>query len=140
MADPQEVIASLKTGHQAIVNCIAEIQPLLRSYLSAKPKLREFHKTLLAHFNLQNAALADRLSAHYVDNREALKMVEFLTVDLKDIKVRYLLFFEQHSGELPDINARSFPKDFMSFAGLLLARIKMEEDYLIPLISKLPHM
>ena len=69
---------------------------------------------------------------------EALKMLEFLSHDLKDIKVKFLLFSDRHSGEVLDLSARSFPKDLQDFMKEIIDRFNAEEEYLFPLIAKLP--
>lgn len=129
-------ISAFRHAHQAILATISDIQPLLRAYLQAKPKILAWNKQLLDYFKLQDREFWDRLEVFYMENREASKMLEFLSVDLKDVKIKYLAFFEKHSGEMQDTKARSFPKDFTDFAGLITARIKVEEEYLFPLLKK----
>ena len=72
---------------------ISDIQPLLRAYLQAKPKILAWNKQLLDYFKLQDREFWDRLEVFYIENREASKMLEFLSVDLKDVKIKY---FEDH--------------------------------------------
>jgi len=103
-------------AHQALEEAIGSIQPFLRSYPEAKPRLREFGDLLLALFAKEDQTFFDTLYAYYKDDRPSTKMIDFLVYDLKEAKVNYFTFFEKHSGEASDTHARSFPKDFMDFA------------------------
>lgn len=132
-----EIVINLKTSHQAIVNEIDSIQSSCRTYTAAKPHLREMSKILLAHFSRQNDPFFDRLRVRVADDRQAVKMIEFLAHDTKDIKVKFLVFFDRYSGDMADIGSRTFPKDFTDFAREILSRIRVEEDYLFPLIARL---
>ena len=138
MNSHEDLISSIKEAHMELVIYIDQIQPLLRAYFQVKPRVRDMHIKLLAHLGRQNEMMFDELRFFYADDRPSLKIVEFLVHDLKDIKIKYLIYMEQHSGELADINAKSFPLDFTHISNEILARIKMEEEYLIPLLEKLP--
>jgi len=134
----EELVSGFRVSHQAIVDIFDRTQLVARSYLQAKPFIREMEAILLVHFNHQDKELFDRLRELFRSDRESEKMIEFLTHDLKDIKIKFLIFFEKHSGEVLDTNWRSFPVDFLQFHREVLARIKVEESYLFPLIVKLP--
>ena len=135
---PKSLIDGFKLSHQMLTDCISQVQLVTRSYPLAKQKLKELYSNLLNHFTRQDHRLYDRLSLFYIDDRQATKMLEFLTHDLKDLKIRYLVFFDLHPGEMTGGHPRTFPLDFNEFAKSILARIKMEEDYLFPLLEKLP--
>lgn len=135
--DPKTLITGIKLSHQMLIDSIAQIQLSLRSYNQAKPKLRDFYKNLQNHFSRQDAALYDRLSLYFIADRQATKMLEFLILDLKEIKIKYLVFYDLHSGEALGGHPRTFPLDFTEFANSILSRIKMEEDYFFPLVEKL---
>jgi predicted flavoprotein YhiN len=128
---------SLKLGHQALVDAIDSIQPFLRSYPQAKPRLREFQQRLLTFFSKQDDIFFHALYQFYKNDRSATKMIDFLVHDLKDLKVQFLIFFEKHSGEALDQHVHTFPKDFMDFAAQILAHIKIEEERLLPLLMKM---
>ena len=133
-----DVIRKIKTAHRSILETIDQLQINLRNYHQAKPMIRELHLKLMAHFGQQDHSLFVPLKDYYSKERTSVKMIEFLEFDLREIKVRLLVFYDQHSGELGDTNASSFPRDFADFSGLILGRISMEEKYLIPLLEKLP--
>lgn len=136
---PKNLMAGFKTSHQALVNSVDQIQLNMRDYLRVKPHLRELHANLLAHFSRQNHVLFEQLNALNKDDRQASKMLEFLELDLRDLKIRYLVFYDQHSGELADSHGRNFTKNFTEFAGAILGRVKIEEEYMFPLLEKLPN-
>ena len=133
----QQLAHSFRIGHQSIVENLSQLQAVARSYQIAKPVIRELRERLLNHFGKQNDALFDSLRSYYSDDRESLKILEFLTHNLKDIKVKYIIFFEKHSGEMADMSSKSFPVDFYGFSKDVLAHIKLEEEYLLPLLEKL---
>ena len=133
-----DLTENFKTGHQSIVDILDRTQGVVRSYSVAKPNIREMSKILLAHFGRQDKEFFDKLHSFYQSDRQATKMIESLIHDLKDTKVKYLVFFDKYSGEMGDIGSNNFPRDFIAFAHDILGRIKIEEDYLLPLIEKLP--
>ena len=132
-----EIVQNFKVAHQSIVDSIDGIQPFLRSYLAAKPKIREMKEKLLFHLGKQNSDLFDQLRSWHEHDREATKIIEFLTHDLNDIKIKYLIFFEKYSGELADKGSSNFPLDFTEFSKAVLDRLKVEEEYLLPLLKKI---
>ncbi|HOW36145.1 MAG TPA: hemerythrin domain-containing protein [Candidatus Omnitrophota bacterium] len=136
----QALIERLKVSHQAIVDSIDRIQPLARNYMAAKPRVCEMRERLLAHFGGQDKELFERLSSFYQNDRQSIKMIEFLIHDLKEVKIRFLIFFEKYTGELADRGSKDFPLDFIQLSKDMLSRIKVEEDYLLPLLDKLPEL
>ena len=133
----RDLIADFKTGHQAIIEAIDGIQASVRSYREAKPRIRTMQKILLDHFGREGSEFYNRLTVFYGSDRQATKMIEFLTYDLKDVKIQFLTFFDKYSGEMGDAGSRNFLRDFMDFTSLIIARIKVEEDQLLPLLGKL---
>lgn len=132
------LVNSLKEGHSAIVDTLDQVQMVARSYVEAKPRIREMDARLLVHYRRQNDDFFEQLRDFYHENRKATKMIEFLIHDLKDFKVKHFAFFEKHSGEALDMSARTFPKDFDDFSQDVIVRLKIEEDYLFPLVERLP--
>ena len=133
MAD--DLIKQFKLAHQSILVTIDQINPIIRSYRQAKPFIRDLQAKLLAHFERQNNSLFKPIEEFYADHRPSAKMIEFLRYDLKDIKIKLLIFFDRHSGEIDDICSRSFPKDFTEFSQAVIGRMKVEEDFLLPLLK-----
>ena len=131
-----DVIVQLKLSHGAILNCIDQIQPLLRSYPQAKLKLREFQNQILLHFERQNTILCNELIAFYASDRQIGKIIEFLIHDLKEVKIKTLLFFDDHPGDMADIRPKNFIRDFTDFSHIIFVRINMEREHLFPIIEK----
>ena len=135
---PRNLITGFRLSHEILTDSISQIHQSLRSYNQAKPKLRDLYNNLHNHFARQDPKFYERLVLHYIDDRPATKMLEFLTHDLKDFKIKYLVFYDQHTGEMGGGHPRSFPMEFNEFSASILARVKIEEEYLFPLIEKLP--
>ncbi len=133
----EELIEDFKVNHKAIIDTLGQLQLLTRSYLEAKPKIRELERKLLPYFQSENKEFFDRLSGFYASDRPSLKMIEFLVDDLKDLKIKFLIFFERHSGGMEDRHWRDFPVDFTKFSNEILARIKIEKDYLFVLLNRI---
>ncbi len=127
----------LKIGHLSIVDALDGIQPFLRSYSEARPRLRGLHQRLLTFFSREDKDLFDELYRFYKGDKKKTKMIDFLYHDLNDAKIKYLIFFEKHSGEALANHAASFPREFSMFLDDILARFKIEEEYLFPLLEKM---
>lgn len=134
----QKACQSYKTAHQSIIDSVDQLMPLLRSYSQAKPKLRILHQKLLNHFGRQNQELFDRLRDCHRSDPDTLKLLDFLLHESKGIRIQFLLFSDKHSGEMGDVNARTFPLDFQNFIRDLIAYLKIEDEYLLPLLERLP--
>lgn len=128
---------SFRVHHQAIIEAIDQVQLLSRSYLNVKPRLRVLSDAILNHLSQQNEEFWNQLKSPEPLDREAAKLIDFLIHDLKETKVKYLIFFDKYSGEMGDMGSPYFPKDLFDFSRDLQARIKIEEDYLFPLLEKL---
>lgn len=133
----QQLIESFRLGHHSILRSLDEIQRVARQYNQTKPLLRNLHEKIIEHLARQDARMMKQLADFYHEDREVTKMLEFLAHDLKDIKVRFLLFYDKHSGEVLDLNSRSFPRDIQDFTQELSDRFSAEEEYLFPLLAKL---
>src|SRR3989344_6335877 len=132
------LVKSLRLGHNSLLHTIEQLQQVARSYNQAKPILRGLHEQLLNYFARQDQKILDQLYSFYIDDRSSYKLVEFLEHDLKDIKIKLLIFYDKHTGEVADMNARSFPLDFQKFFQEIINRMNVEEEYLFPLLEKLP--
>ncbi|MDP8266485.1 MAG: hypothetical protein P9M07_06005 [Candidatus Aceula meridiana] len=133
---PENYFQTLKVGHQFIVEALSEVQPFLRSYPEAKPRLRALSESLAVFLGHQDKRMFDALYDFYKNDRPSTKMIDFLLHDLKDLKIKYLIFFDKHSGEVLSHHKNSFPKDFMDFQSQVLGRLKIEEEYLFPLLKR----
>ncbi|MFH1359446.1 MAG: hemerythrin domain-containing protein [Candidatus Omnitrophota bacterium] len=134
----EELIARYKTVHQAIVNNLDQVQVLSRSYAQAKPWIRALRERLLAHLSKQDDDFFDDLRKVHQYDLHALKMIEFLSKDVRNTKVKYLIFFEKYSGEMGDFGSKAFPKDLMTFSDDIIGRLRIEEEYMLPLFAQVP--
>lgn len=134
---PSDIVQSFHRGHEQILGTVARLQPLTHAYLQAKPLLRDLQGELSSHFERQNNKMFDDLNIFLAEDRPGLKILEFLAHDLKDIKIKFLLFFDMHSGEMGDVSARNFPRDFREFSDEVIRRVHAEEEYLLPFLKRL---
>ena len=132
---PDEVIKQFHSAHQSILETIDQINLSIRSYREAKPAVMELQEKLLAHLGKQNDAFFYPLSKFYVNDRPSAKMLEFLQYDRRDMQVKLLVFFDRYSAEAGEARARSFPRDFTEFSKVLIGRIQVEKDFLLPLLT-----
>lgn len=128
---------SLRLAHQTLADSLDSVQPFVRVYPQAKTRLREFYRRLLVFFSKEDEVFFQALYQRYKDDRAATSMIDFLSHDLKDLKVQFLMFSEKYSGEVQGQNTHMFPKDFTDFCALVMARIKIEEERLLPLLEKM---
>ncbi|GEM_PF-569288 len=130
-------IAQLTASQAIVVDLIARIEDALRSpYSLVKPNIRKIQNGLFSHFGAQDEKFFKELASCYQLDRESVKVIEFLTHDLNELKIKFLIFFDKYTGELADRGSSSFPRDFTQFSAQVLARFKTEEEYLFPLIKK----
>ena len=135
MAFSQKTLISFQRAHRSILLSLDRIQGVSRLYSQAKLGVCQLNDHVLNHLSRQDETFYQSLRDFYASHRESLKMLEFLTHDLKDLKIKYLVFSEKHSGAMGDLGARSFIKDFGEFKQDLVERIEMEENYLFPLLD-----
>lgn len=133
---PQDIITGFKNGHQAIMSAVSQVRQVVRSYPAARSRLHELNDILMAHLSRQDREFFKRLFDYYEGNRESTKMLEFLSLDVKDLKINYLTFLDKHLGDAGSRRVASFPKDFTDFTQTLMMRIQLEEEYLIPLLER----
>jgi hypothetical protein len=126
----------LQQGHRAILPAIDKVQMSVRSYPAARTAFVQLGEVLLAHFGSQDERFFGVLQDFFAQDREALKIIEFLIVDLKDMKIRYLVFDDRYGSPPTGNEAKTFAKDFRELAEAIIVRIRMEEEYLVPLLAR----
>ena len=134
----KDLVSEFRVGHQTIIDIIEKTQSYTRSYLQGKPNIRAMREIILKHFERENEQLYAHLQSFYHEDRAASKIIEFLVYDLKDTKIQFLVFFDKYTGEMGDMGSRNFLRDFTEFSRVIVQRIKAEEEYLFPLLAKLP--
>ena len=132
---PTDILHAIEISHQNLLAIVSQIRPVTRNYLQARQFLPSFQAKLLEHFSLQNAAFFERLVQRAATDPQQLKMVEFLSVNLKDLKIKTLVFFDEHSGNMIDLKPKNFINDFVAFSDDVLFRINAEREYMIPLLK-----
>jgi len=137
MANHSELITNIKFAHISLLDSIDQIKQTIRSYEVTKPKLRNLQEKLFAHFTQQKSDLYDQLTDSLKGDRHKTKMVEFLIVNLKDLKIRTVEFYDLHPADVLDLRPKNFPVDFLDFSGEIMARVKSEEDYLLPYLEEI---
>ncbi len=118
------------------MGALQNIQAHVRDAFEARKYLAGLNDTLQAHWEKQGEAFYAQLSADYAGDTQACKMLEFLLCDLKDLKISYLNFMDRYDGLWQKPQARRFPVEFNDLARQIITRVKIEEEYLLPLIEK----
>ena len=132
-----QLLALFKRGHDQLVQTICEVQLVQRDYAQAKPKIQDLYRVLLEHVSRQDQDFYNHLQQSWGGDRPTVKLLEFLVHDLKELRIAYLTFMDKHTAELADQHPQNFPKDFSNFSQQILTRIKVEEEYLFPLLEKI---
>jgi len=133
----KDYLGQLSAAHMSVLDVVDRIQPLLRSYPEARPRLRELSERLLVLFSSEDQDFFNTLYTFYKEDRPSTKMIDFLHHDFKEVKINYLTFFDKHLMDMSNTHAHAFPKDFSAFADMLAGRVKIEQEYLFPLLQKM---
>ena len=134
---PSQYLRILKIAHQTIAEALDSTQLSLRSSRETNKQLYDLREKLLSAFGQQDKVMIDALYAFYEGDRLSIKMIDFLVHDLKDIKIKFLIFFDKHTGEVWNKKKGSLSGDFLDFAAQIVAHLKSQEEYLFPLLEKM---
>ena len=132
---PKNFVTSYRGAHLAIEKTVNRIFGVIRSYPAARRILPDLNEQFSAHLRRQDNQFYLKIREHFARDHHALKMIEFLEVDTKNIKLTVFEFFDKYSSDSSDIAARNFPIDFRRFADEIQIRIVTEKDYLLPLLT-----
>jgi hypothetical protein len=127
------LINKFQKAHAVIHDTVEQIQLSIRSYPKVRSGLMALQENLFGYFAQQDRVFYDQLLKAHQDNREKVKMIEFLAWDIKDFKVEFIRFYDQYDSSVGVVSQRNFPKEFTDFAQRIIARLKVEEEYLFPL-------
>ena len=130
------LISELKAGHELILGLLPQVQAVAHNYILAKPLLRQLSDVLLNHFEKQNRYLVSFLQEIMASHDENSALAHFLFQDLKEIKIKVWFFIDEHPSDMGDIYPKNFLADFKDLFLSLVARIKTEQEQLMPLIEK----
>lgn len=127
----------LRFGHVAISDGLEQVLINVRSYQKAKPAIRNLELVILSHFRLQTVVLYTELRDFYHEDREKVKLIESLVVDLKGCKINTMMFFDSYPGESFSRGKDSeFPVRVQHFVTEISERINLEHLYLEPLLDQ----
>jgi len=130
-----DLLANMRRAHLAIERTIDKILAVIRTYPLAKGYLAELDDQVSAHIKRQDQIFFEELKGRFSGKRESLKLIEFLEVDTKAIKVYILEFFEKYLGNINPVDECNFPIDFKRFSDEISIRLIHEKDCLFPLLT-----
>lgn len=122
--------ASFERRHALLARILSEVAVHVRSAPRTQKGLQELRLVLETHWARQPEALWVSLARRGGEGDAGA--AEFLRVDLRDLKIRHLEFFERHLDNATPVSLRRLPADFRRFSEAVTARIRMEQDYLFP--------
>lgn len=117
------MLDQLKFGHTALADQLGRVQASVQTRGKMRNEIQLLENYLLKHISLQDKNFYNGLRQNYESERERLKIVEFLDKDLTELKVKTLTFLEEQ------------PKNPEEFFRTVIGRIKVEQEYLFPLIK-----
>ena len=131
-----DTLSRFRKSHVELLGACEDVAGFARQYEKAKPAIHRLRDILFQHFTLQKSDLFETLRLSDDLNREEARMLESLQVDLRNLKITAIEFFDQYPADMGDIHPVAFPSRFQQFFHDIQARINLEEQYLIPLIRK----
>lgn len=145
LIDTKEILRTLRQNHLTILHTIDDITKTTTSgqvftrkdYLTARPGLRDLQNSILNHLQKQNDSFYHDLESSDLLSSEEQKNIRFLKEDLRGFKVKTLLFFDEHPADMGDVNPKNFKRDFSDYLQELMARVRHEEEFLMPIIEKI---
>ncbi|HQP11527.1 MAG TPA: hypothetical protein PK470_02080 [Candidatus Omnitrophota bacterium] len=122
--------------HEALLIPMQNIQAQSRVFPEARKHFQDFSSAFIVYLTRQNDAFYSRLVTRCVADRGALAKIAFFREDLKEIKVAFFMFKEKYIAGVPrPLDIRRFPLESARFFDLVRARIKAEEECLLPLMD-----
>jgi len=122
---------------EQIMHSIVELQSLRNNFREARKIIGEPREMIYYYFGRQDEKFYAKLEDFFKKNRPAIKMIEFLRHDLKELKIKTFGFFEQYGFGNPLEQGRNFARDLRWYSQLVIDRFRVEEDYLIPLLKRM---
>ena len=127
--------AQIRKSHIGLLDILEKIEGQLRQSSLVRPLLRGLEDKLLNHFVLQNEKFYNELALFYANDHNKAKMCEGLKLDLRNLKLATVEFFDQYQVDGAHTNFADFPRSFTVFYHHILSRIKLEEERLLPLLN-----
>ncbi len=120
-----------------INHSLLQLGSLRHDYRSARQKTGECREIVYSYLKRQDEEFYAKLINFYQENRPALKIIEFLTHDIKGLKVQTFGFFEKYGAANPLETGRNFARDLREYMQIVGDRFRLEEDYLVPLLKRM---
>ncbi len=132
-----DLIEAFYRREEMILRSLLRLQALRHNYRAARLLTGECREMMYSYLKRQDNQFYSQMSQFYHDNRSALKMIEFLTVDIKEVRVATFAFFEQYGVGNPLEQGRNFIRDLRGYKQVVLERFRVERDYLMPLLVRM---
>jgi hypothetical protein len=133
----RDLIEAFHRREEMIMRSLLRLQALRHNYRAARLLTGECREMMYSYLKRQDDQFYAQMSQFYHDNRPALKMIEFLTVDIKELRVATFAFFEQYGVANPLEQGRNFIRDLRGYKQVVLERFRVERDYLMPLLVRM---
>jgi len=136
--DPERHLhKDFQRNQQLIEKTIYAILRGIRNDLIVHTYLPQLNEQMAAYMGFQDDAFYKFLNKKYTDDKQILKVLEFLATDAKYILGRYLEFFDRFSSFKAEVGWSMFPKEFSDFSREIMSRFQIEKEYLFPLLDRL---
>ncbi|MCB9771265.1 MAG: hypothetical protein H6754_01750 [Candidatus Omnitrophica bacterium] len=131
------VVESFLLRQETVLHALEQLQSLRNNYREARKISGECREKMFYYFRVQDEKFYKSLEDFFAENRPALKMIEFLTLDLKEVKVKTFNFFVKYGVDNPLEQGRNFARDLRVYRQEILHRFRVEESYLLPLLKRM---
>jgi hypothetical protein len=132
---PDACVNQYRLSQEAVLAAVLKMKEWLRDPAATRRSWPALREQLFTFFGRQDRGFFSALQEFFARDREAEKMLEFLECDLKELKLT-LAELEAKYGEGGAAARRVAPRDFTELAGRVVGRIRLEEEYLVPLLEK----
>ena len=122
----------LELSHSLLIMTMDQIKSMSRDYSSLKPLLFIFTNSLATHLQIQNDGFFQTLKVNQMKEKSDSQMVEFLRMDLNDLRVKLFTFMEEYLKDEWKTPKKNFRRDINELLGDVFKRIEVERSYVIP--------
>jgi hypothetical protein len=133
----ENLVEVFRQRRDVVNHSLLQLASFRHDYRSARQKTGECREMIYSYLKRQDEQFYAKLSSFYQENRPALKIIEFLTLDTKGLKVQTFSFFEKYGTANTLEQGRNFARDLREYMQLLSNRFRLEEDYLVPLLKRM---
>ena len=133
----EDLVEAFHRREEMILHSLLRLQALRHNYRAVRLLTGECREMIYSYLKRQDDQFYSRMTEFYGENRSALKMIEFLIVDIKELKVATFAFFEQYGVANPLEQGRNFARDLRGYKQVVSERFRVEGDYLLPLLMRM---